>query len=868
MEKNYLVSGIGRSLVFLTAFIFLIVLGVIQPYASEDVVQFTNSHVLAKNKVVGLSPMMSSRNKKLPDMFPKPSALSKKLQQLEQNHQYLKATLPAERLLSRPFSESLALKKGEKRNVDQESSDIPGRSRGVISRGLPYEPEEVLVKFKPFTSSSASQSILSTIGMQRVKHYKLVDVHLTKTSPGMKVKEAIETLKKNPAVEYAEPNYLWHASATLPNDPDFGLQWGLHNTGQTGGTNDADIDAPEAWDVETGSGDVVIAVIDTGVDYNHVDLAGNMWTNPGEIPGDAIDNDGNGYVDDVYGINSIDGSGDPMDDAADVYHGTHCAGIIAAVGNNSTGITGVCWTAKIMALKFLNEGGSGSTSNAIECVEYMVNMKNTYGVNVKVSSNSWGGGSYSTALEGAINLAGDSGIIFVAAAGNGGSNNDISPHYPDGYDCLNIISVASSDHNDVLAGSSQYGYNSVDVAAPGVSIWSTKKDNAYRYLSGTSMAAPHVSGLAGLIFANNPALSSLDVKERIFRTVDTKSFLEDIIASGGKINAYNALTLSIPPGPFIYSLSPGIVAYGDKLIIEGTDFGISQGSGSVTFSNNVISPIISWSENQIATTVPDGCQTGPVTVTTDGGLVSNGKILTLAGSISGTVSEENTGNAVEGVYIDVFDTNGYRISSVYSPTGNYSVKLPTGNYYVHTFALTCHIDEWYQDAVPWESDPPPVSVVAPDNTPNINFVLELGGSISGRVTDAQTGEGIPYVLMDVYDSNGEWVPWLMWLYPNGDYTICKLPTDDYYLHTWNDQGYIDEWYQGAEPGSSPPPVHVEAPNDTPDINFALTKGGSISGRIVDPTGVAIETSVNVYDGNGNYMGYDWSDSEGHYTVNG
>ena len=509
MKRNCLKSDLGRSLFFLIAFFLLIVLGVIQPYASEDVVHYTSSDILAKNKVMGLRPMVSSRNEKLPDMFPKPSALSKKLQQLEQNPQYLKAPLPAERVLSRPFSESLALKEGRERNVDQESSDVPARFRGVVSREFPHEPDEVLVKFKPYTSSSASEFVLSTIGMQKVKHYELVDVHLTKTSPGMKVKEAIETLKKNPAVEYAEPNYVWHASATLPNDPDFGLQWGLHNTGQTGGTNDADIDAPEVWDLETGSSDVVIAVIDTGVDYNHVDLADNMWTNPGEIPGDAIDNDGNGYVDDVYGINSIGGSGDPMDDAADVYHGTHCAGIIAGVGNNSTGITGVCWTAKIMALKFLNEGGSGWTNDAIECIEYMVNMKNTYGVNVKVSSNSWGGGGYSTALEDAINLAGDSGIIFVASAGNAGSNNDISPHYPDSYDCLNIISVGASDHNDALAGFSQYGYNSVDVAAPGVSIWSAKEGDDYQYLGGTSMAAPHVSGLAGLIFSNNPAYSPL-----------------------------------------------------------------------------------------------------------------------------------------------------------------------------------------------------------------------------------------------------------------------------------------------------------------------------------------------------------------------
>ena len=198
-------------------------------------------------------------------------------------------------------------------------------------------------------------------------------------------------------MEYAEPNYIWYADEIIPDDPDFGLLWGLNNTGQSGGTVDADIDAPEAWEIQTGSSDVVIAVIDTGVDYEHIDLIDNMWVNTGETPEDGIDNDGNGYVDDIHGINAITGSGDPMDDAEDVYHGTHCAGTIAAQGNNALGITGVSWSSKIMALKFLGPGG-GNTDDAIECIEYMVNMKNNYGVNVKVSNNSWGGGGYSFAL--------------------------------------------------------------------------------------------------------------------------------------------------------------------------------------------------------------------------------------------------------------------------------------------------------------------------------------------------------------------------------------------------------------------------------------------------------------------------------------
>jgi subtilisin family serine protease len=185
----------------------------------------------------------------------------------------------------------------------------------------------------------------------------------------------------------------------------------LHNDGQSGGTSDADIDAPEAWDISTGSSEVIVAVIDTGVDYNHVDLAANMWSNPGEIPGNGIDDDGNGYVDDVHGINAINNSGDPMDDHG---HGTHCAGTIAAVGNNGQGVVGVNWTAKIMALKFLNSSGVGNDADAIQTIDYILAL----GINVPVLSNSWGGGAYNQALYDAIEAAKNAGMLFVAAAGN------------------------------------------------------------------------------------------------------------------------------------------------------------------------------------------------------------------------------------------------------------------------------------------------------------------------------------------------------------------------------------------------------------------------------------------------------------------
>ncbi len=283
---------------------------------------------------------------------------------------------------------------------------------------------------------------------EAMKSHGLDRIYLAEFSSEKSLTRILEKLNKNPDIEFAEPNYVLSIDA-VPNDPSFSQLWGIHNLGQTGGAADADIDAPEAWDVQTGSSDVVIAVIDTGVDYNHPDLVSNIWTNLGEIPGNGIDDDGNGYVDDVHGYDFANNNGDPTDDH---YHGTHCAGTIGAGGNNGIGIAGVNWNVSIMPGKFLTASGSGTEAGAIASIQYAILM------GADVMSNSWGGGGYSQALYDAISAANEAGSLFVAAAGNTGSDNDVYPHYPSSYDIPNVIAVAATDYNDNKAGFAAFEY--------------------------------------------------------------------------------------------------------------------------------------------------------------------------------------------------------------------------------------------------------------------------------------------------------------------------------------------------------------------------------------------------------------------------
>ena len=356
-------------------------------------------------------------------------------------------------------------------------------------------------------------------------------------APGSPAKEVLAWAGRTPGVAFVEPDFAI-TGAAVPNDRSFGSLWALDNTGQSGGVVDADIDAPEAWTITTGSRGVVVAVIDSGIDYQHPDLAANVWANPGEIAGDGVDNDRNGFVDDVHGWDFANSDADPMDDDG---HGTHVAGTIGAVGNNGTGVVGVNWQVSIMGLKFLDAAGSGYTSDAIAAINYATRMRRDFGINVVATNNSWGGRTASAALRTAIDAGGAAGILFVTAAGNDAANNDTIPSFPATITSDAIISVAATDRSNRLAAFSNFGRTTVDLAAPGVGLVSTVPRNAYESYSGTSMAAPLVTGTVALLAAARPGATAAELRAAILSSTTPVAALAGTTASGGLLNARAAL---------------------------------------------------------------------------------------------------------------------------------------------------------------------------------------------------------------------------------------------------------------------------------------------------------------------------------------
>jgi subtilisin family serine protease len=416
-----------------------------------------------------------------------------------------------------------------------------------------HVPDELLVQYRHGTSDADKSAARGRVGAvyvelivsePRRQDFK-GDLELVRIPPGIGIAAAVRGLEIDPAVEFAEPNWIYHHTATS-NDPYYvnDSMWGMYGD-VTSPANQYGSQAGEAWAAgHTGSTDVYVGIIDEGVMYTHEDLAANIWTNEGEIPNNGIDDDDNGYVDDIHGWDFAGNNNSTYDGAQDD-HGTHVAGTIGATGGNGTGVAGVNWNVTLITAKFLGNRG-GTTANAIKAVDYITHLKTWNLLNIVATNNSWGGGGYSSGLYDAIDRANNANILFVAAAGNGGSDGvgddiDSTPFYPASYGNANVISVAAITSSGAKASFSNYGANSVDLGAPGVGIWSTlpgKKRNpsAYGSYSGTSMATPHVTGAAALYAATHPAATAADIKSVILNSAFSTQSLSGKCWTGGRLD--------------------------------------------------------------------------------------------------------------------------------------------------------------------------------------------------------------------------------------------------------------------------------------------------------------------------------------------
>jgi thermitase len=416
-----------------------------------------------------------------------------------------------------------------------------------------FVPGRILVTSEERAPAGAVREITRDNGAEVEETLPRSDLSVIDLPGDLSVDEAVELYEDSPGVEYAEPDYLLYPQE-IPNDPSFPKMHNLNNVGQQFGKPDSDIDAPDAWNATTGD-DTVVAVIDTGVDLKHPDLNGNIWTNPDEVPNNNIDDDANGYVDDVHGWDFVNDDASVFDGSSDG-HGTHVAGIIAAEGDNNAGVTGVNWEARIMPLKFIGQGGT--VSDAVAALDYAVRE------GARISNNSYGyydscNGCYARTLRDAIQRADQSDHLFVAAAGNGGrdytgDDNGVTPFWPANYDLPSIVSVAATNSQDTLTSFSNYGSGTVDLGAPGKSILSTVPGRGYGPGEGTSMAAPHVAGAAALVLSRNPGLDDAGVKSAILESVDQKAALEGKLVTGGRLNVAGAL--GVPPAPVISGVHP------------------------------------------------------------------------------------------------------------------------------------------------------------------------------------------------------------------------------------------------------------------------------------------------------------------------
>lgn len=418
-----------------------------------------------------------------------------------------------------------------------------------LNAGRAHETGELIVKFRDGTTATDQDIVRRGLGAQKLDTLRQGrggkgETALMRLPAGASLADTVRVLSANPSIEYAEPNWIYQHAATS-NDTYYtnGSLWGMYGDASTP-ANQYGSQAAEAWAAgHTDCSGVLVGVIDEGIYFNHTDLAANIWTNPYD-PADGVDNDGNGYVDDIRGWDFDGNSNNINSGGANDDHGTHVSGTIAGVGGNGAGVAGVCWSGvKLISGRFLGRRG-GTTANAIKAVDYFTDLKTRHGLNIVATNNSWGGGGFSQGLQDAIGRANTAGILFIAAAGNSGTNNDTSASYPSNYPNANIVAVAALANNGTLASYSQYGATTVDICAPGSGVYSTVPVSSkgsiasgYASYNGTSMATPHVTGAAALYASSHPGANAADIKAAILGSATPTASCNGKVSTNGRLNA-------------------------------------------------------------------------------------------------------------------------------------------------------------------------------------------------------------------------------------------------------------------------------------------------------------------------------------------
>ncbi|MGF1452694.1 MAG: S8 family serine peptidase [Opitutales bacterium] len=670
-----------------------------------------------------------------------------------------------------------------------EQTVVQREDKRVVTEEGTMVADHLIVRLEEGQTTGALQALMDEWGADVLRSLNIPRAYLIRfdgAEPG--VMEAFaEALEAHRAVAYAEPDGHAHLQAFFPDDPLMPDLWGLHNAEQTGGVDDVDIDAPEAWSLGRGSRDVLVGIIDTGIDYTHPDLAANMWTNPGESGLDRLgqdkarngsDDDGNGYVDDVYGYDFVNDDGDPMDEH---FHGTHVAGTVGAVGGNAMGVTGVAWETRLIALKIFHTSGRGDSafySDAAQAIAYATEQ------GARLTNNSWGGTRTSQLVEDAIAEARDADILFVAAAGNASRDIDEIPYYPAVVDLENVITGAAIDHVGDFAFFSNYGVQEVDLGAPGVSIASTvpmRFEDPYGRLNGTSMAAPHVAGALALMFAADPTLTATQARAALIGGVEPLESLDGQTITGGLLNVANAVAslglvvtetrvqdqIGDEPAEGDGIISPGETVLISLDIKNPSDREHAQVSATLNADDISGLTIVKGSESLGA--IPAGVNSVggedtfivavapdietpqvfniPVTLRSDLGEWRSSVLFEVASRqvASGTVSVE--GEPLEGAEITwepVFDDEtdpllrvvraGVGGTTTSRADGGWQAVLPEGEY---AFSVN------YPSAV----NPAPITTVLPPNRGDLDFTF-LRAEVSGRVLQRSTGEPIPGAIVE------------------------------------------------------------------------------------------------------------------------